>query len=42
VEVNLSILYVLVLNEIGGEVDGADIVVVDKGTLHQWSIKLMK
>jgi hypothetical protein len=35
VEVNLDILYALLMNGVGGEVDGADIVVVDKGALHQ-------
>jgi hypothetical protein len=33
VEVDLDLLYALVLNEIGGEVDGADVVTVDEITL---------
>jgi hypothetical protein len=31
-----------VLNRVGGEVDDTDIVTVDKGALHQWSIELLK
>jgi hypothetical protein len=42
VEVNLDILRALVLNGVGGEVDGIDIVTVDEGALHQWSMKLLK
>jgi hypothetical protein len=30
VEINLNMLSVLVLNEVGGEVDGADVVTVDQ------------
>jgi hypothetical protein len=33
VEVNLDMLYTLVLNEVSGEVDGADIVIVDESAL---------
>jgi hypothetical protein len=32
-EVDLNMLCVLVLNGVGGEVDGADVVVVDEGAL---------
>jgi hypothetical protein len=42
VEVDLDMLRALVLNGVSGEVDGADIVIVDKGALHQWSLKLLK
>jgi hypothetical protein len=42
VEVDLDMLHVLVPNGVGGEVDGADVVTVDDGALHQRSIKLMK
>jgi hypothetical protein len=42
VEVNLYMLHALVLNGIGGEVDGTDIVVVNKGTLRQQSMELLK
>jgi hypothetical protein len=42
VEVNLNILLVLVLNGVGGEVDGTDVVVVDEGALRQRSVELLK
>jgi hypothetical protein len=42
VEVNLDMLHALVLNGIGGEVDGTDIVVVNKGALRQRSMELLK
>jgi hypothetical protein len=42
VEVNLDMLRALVLNAVGGEVDGANIVTVDEGALHQWSMNLLK
>jgi hypothetical protein len=42
VEVDLDMLRALVLNGLGGEVDGADVVVVDEGALHQWSMELLK
>jgi hypothetical protein len=42
VEVDLDMLYALVLNRIGGEVDGADVVIVDEGALRQQSMKLLK
>jgi hypothetical protein len=42
VEVDLDMLHTLVLNGVGGEVDGADVVVVDEGALHQWSMELLK
>jgi hypothetical protein len=41
VEVNLDMLRALVLNEVGGEVDNADVVVVDEGALHQRSVELL-
>jgi hypothetical protein len=34
VEVNLNMLRALVLNGVGEEVDGADVIVVDEGALH--------
>jgi hypothetical protein len=34
VEVDLDMLHALVLDEVGGEVDGADVVAVDKGVLR--------
>jgi hypothetical protein len=42
VEVDLDMLHTLVLNGVGGEVDGANVVVVDEGALHQWSMELLK
>jgi hypothetical protein len=42
VEVNLDMLYTLVLNEVDGEVDGADIVIVDESALWQWSMELLE
>jgi hypothetical protein len=42
VEVDLDILRVLVLNRVGGEVDGANVVAVDKCALCQWSVELLK
>jgi hypothetical protein len=41
VEVNFDIFHALVMNEVGGEIDGADVITVDEGALHQRSIKLM-
>jgi hypothetical protein len=34
VEVDLNMLHALVLDGVGGEVDGADVVSVDKGVLR--------
>jgi hypothetical protein len=42
VEVDLDMLHALVRNGVGGEVDGADVVIVGEGTLRQWSMKLLK
>jgi hypothetical protein len=42
VEIDLNMLRPLVLNEIGGEVDDADIVAVDESGLRQWSVELLK
>jgi hypothetical protein len=42
VEVDLNMLRALVLNGVGGEVNGADIVAVDECTLHRWSMELLK
>jgi hypothetical protein len=35
-------LRALVLNGVGGEVDGVDVIAVDKGVLRQQSMKLLK
>jgi hypothetical protein len=42
VEVDLDMLHALVLNGLGGEVDGVDVVVVDEGALRQRSMELLK
>jgi hypothetical protein len=42
VEVDLNMLHALVLNGIGGEVDGTDVVAVDEGALCQRSVVLLK
>jgi hypothetical protein len=42
VEVDLGMLRALVLNGVGGEVDGADIVAVDECALLQRSVELLK
>jgi hypothetical protein len=41
VEVDLDMLHALVLNGVGGEVDGADIVTVDDGAICQQSVELL-
>jgi hypothetical protein len=40
--VDLDTLCTLELNGAGREVDGTDVVAVDKGALHQWSVELLK
>ena len=40
VQVDLHMLRPLVLNRVGGEVDGADVVAVDKGTLGERTVEL--
>jgi hypothetical protein len=42
VEVDLDMLRALVLNVVGGEVDGAGVVAEDEGALRQWSMELLK
>jgi hypothetical protein len=42
VDVNLDMLHALVLNGVGGEVDGTDVVTVDEGALRQRSVELLK
>jgi hypothetical protein len=42
VEVDLGMLRALVLNGVGGEVDGVDIVAVDECALRQRSVELLK
>jgi hypothetical protein len=42
VEVDLDMLRTLVLNGVGGEVDGADVVTIDDGALWQRSMELLE
>jgi hypothetical protein len=42
VKIDLNMLYVLVLNRVGGEVNGADVVTLDEDALHQRSMELLK
>jgi hypothetical protein len=42
VEVILYLFYVLVLNGVGGEVDGTDVVIVDEGALRKRSVEFLK
>jgi hypothetical protein len=42
VEINLSVLCALMLYGVGGEVDGTDVVAVDKSALTQRTVKLLK
>jgi hypothetical protein len=42
VEVDVDIFCVLVVNRVGREVDGADVVAIDEGALCQQSVKLLK
>jgi hypothetical protein len=42
VEVDLDMLCALVLNEVGGEVDGADVITVDESALRQRSMELLE
>jgi hypothetical protein len=42
VDVDLNMLRALVLNGVGGEVDGADVITVDEGALHQRSVEFLK
>jgi hypothetical protein len=42
VEVDLDMLRALVLNGVGGEVDGADVVAVDESALCQRRVELLK
>jgi hypothetical protein len=42
VEVDLDMIYTLVLNGVGEEVDGADVITVDESDLLQWSMELLE
>jgi hypothetical protein len=42
VEVDLDMLGVLMLNAVGGEVDGADVVTIDESALQQWGMELLE
>jgi hypothetical protein len=42
VEFDIDMLCTLLLNGVGGEVDGVDIVIVDESALWQWSMELLE
>jgi hypothetical protein len=42
VEVDLDMLDALMLNGIGGEVDGIHVVTVDESALRQWGMELLE
>jgi nucleoside-triphosphatase THEP1 len=42
VEVDLHVLRALMLHEINGEIDRADVVAIDKGGTHEGAMELMK
>jgi hypothetical protein len=42
VEVDLIMLRALMLNGVGGEVDDANVLVIDESALRQWSMELLK
>jgi hypothetical protein len=41
-KINLHMLGALMLNGVGGEVHGVDIVIVDKGGPRQWGLELVE
>jgi hypothetical protein len=41
-EVDHDMLFMLVLNGVGGEVDGTDVVAIDESALGQWSMELLE
>jgi hypothetical protein len=41
-KINLHMLGALMLNGVGGEVHGADVVAVDKGAPRRWDLELME
>jgi hypothetical protein len=41
-KINLHMLGALMLNRVGGEVHGADVVTVDKGTPRRWGLGLVE
>jgi hypothetical protein len=42
VEVVRDMLHTLMLNGVGGEVDGADVIIVDESALSQWSMEFQE
>jgi hypothetical protein len=42
VKVDLDMIHTLVLNGVGGEVDGADVIAVDESALGQRSMELLE
>jgi hypothetical protein len=41
-KINLHMLGVLMLNGVGGEVHGADIVAVEEGATRRWGLELVE
>jgi hypothetical protein len=41
-KINFHMLATLMLNEVGREVNGADVVAVDKGALRRWGLELVE
>jgi hypothetical protein len=41
-KINLHMFCALMLNMVGGEVHGADIIVVDKGAPRRWGLELVE
>jgi hypothetical protein len=42
IKINLHVLGELMLNRVGGEVHGADVVAVDKSALRRWGLELVE
>jgi hypothetical protein len=42
IKINLHMLGMLILNGVGGEVHGADIIAVDKCALRRWGLELVE
>jgi hypothetical protein len=41
-KINLHMLGALILNRVGGEVHGTDVIAVDKGPLRRWGLELVE